>query len=77
MTIPQKYPMNLFDDPHISPGEVAEPLLQHATPNPDTHCTSCGEVLSIYSHCWKCHWPPMDPKQDAITQTTTVTTATI
>lgn len=24
------------------------------TPNPDTHCTSCGEVLSIYDHCWKC-----------------------
>jgi hypothetical protein len=32
--------------------------------NPDTHCTSCGEVLSIYHHCWRCHWPPMDPKQD-------------
>jgi hypothetical protein len=35
-----------------------------AQPNPDTHCTSCGEVLSEYHHCWQCHWPPMDPKQD-------------
>jgi hypothetical protein len=34
-------------------------------PNPDTYCTSCGEVLSIYGHCWKCQYPPMDPKQDA------------
>jgi hypothetical protein len=37
-------------------------------PNPDTHCTSCGEVLSEYHHCWQCYWPPMDPAQDAITQ---------
>jgi hypothetical protein len=57
------------------------------TPNPDTHCTSFSEVLSLYSHCWKCQYPPMDPKQDKpacsgqcatcpcqpITQTTTVT----
>jgi hypothetical protein len=42
------------------------------TPNPDTHCTSCGEVLSIYRHCWRCHWPPMDSAQDAVTKTTTV-----
>jgi hypothetical protein len=34
-------------------------------PNPDTHCTRCGEVLSEYHHCWQCHYPPMDPKQDA------------
>jgi hypothetical protein len=47
--------------------------MTQTTPNPDTHCTSCGEVLSIYSHCWKCQYPPMDPAQDAITQTTTVT----
>jgi hypothetical protein len=46
------------------------------TPNPETHCTSCGEVLSIFYHCWRCHWPPMDPAQDAIPQTTTVTTTT-
>jgi hypothetical protein len=41
--------------PHIS-------KLLHLMPtvsNPDTHCTSCGEVLSIYSHYWKCHWSPM------------------
>jgi hypothetical protein len=41
-------------------------------PNPDTHCTSCGEVLSLYHHCWSCDYPPMDPAQDAITQTTMV-----
>jgi hypothetical protein len=25
---------------------------------------SCGEVLSLYGHCWNCHHPPMDLKQD-------------
>ena len=35
-------------------------------PNPETHCTSCGEVLSIYHHCWRCHYPPMDSAQDSI-----------
>jgi hypothetical protein len=42
--------------------------------NPDTHCGECGEYLSRYGHCWQCHYPPMAPAQDAITQTTTVTT---
>ena len=42
-------------------------------PNPDTHCPECHEPLSEYGHCWQHHWPPMDPKQDAITTTTTVT----
>jgi hypothetical protein len=44
--------------------------------NPDTHCQACGEPLSLYGHCWQHDWPPMDPKQDAITITTTITTAT-
>jgi hypothetical protein len=44
--------------------------------NPETHCGECGEFLSSYGHCWQCHLPPMDPAQDAITQTTTVTTPT-
>lgn len=39
--------------------------LMQPTLNPDTHCTSCGEPLSEYDHCWQCHYPPMDPKQDA------------
>jgi hypothetical protein len=52
--------------------EVAALEVVRRQRNPDTHCLDCGEVLSIYSHCWRCHWPPMDPKQDAITQTTTV-----
>jgi hypothetical protein len=41
------------------------PFMEPTTPNPGTHCTSCGEVLSIYGHCWQCEYPPMDPKQDA------------
>jgi hypothetical protein len=56
--------MTPLDDPHISPGEVADYLHQQATPNPDTHCLSCGEVLSIYGHCWQHEYPPMDPAQD-------------
>ena len=35
------------------------------SPNPETHCTSCGELLSIYGHCWQHDWPPMDPREDA------------
>ena len=31
----------------------------------DTHCLNCGEVLSQFGHCWQCHYPPMDPAQDA------------
>jgi hypothetical protein len=34
------------------------------TPNPDTHCTTCGEPLSEFDHCWQHHYPPMDPAQD-------------
>lgn len=34
--------------------------------NPDTHCPSCGEVLSAYGHCWQHHYPPMDPSQDSV-----------
>jgi len=34
-------------------------------PNPDTHCPTCHEPLSAYAHCWQCHYPPMDPSQDA------------
>jgi len=33
--------------------------------NPDTHCTACGEPLSVFGHCWQHDYPPMDPKQDA------------
>jgi hypothetical protein len=40
------------------------------TPNPETHCTTCGEPLSLFGHCWQHDYPPMDPAQDAITQTT-------
>jgi hypothetical protein len=40
---------------------------------PDTHCTTCGELLSLFGHCRQHDYPPMDPKQDAITQTTIVT----
>jgi hypothetical protein len=35
-----------------------------AKPNPDTHCTTCGEPLSLFGHCWQHDYPPMDPKQD-------------
>jgi hypothetical protein len=34
-------------------------------PNPDTHCITCGEPLSIFYHCWQHHYPPMDPAQDS------------
>lgn len=40
------------------------------TPNPETHCPTCGEPLSEFHHCWQCHYPPMDPKQDAAQATT-------
>jgi hypothetical protein len=40
------------------------------TPNPETHCTTCGEPLSLFGHCWQHDYPPMEPAQDAITQTT-------
>ena len=39
--------------------------MPQTTPNPETHCQACGEPLSIYSHCWQCEYPPMDPKQEA------------
>jgi len=44
------------------------------TPNPDTHCETCGEPLSIHGHCWQHHYPPMDPKQDVKSSPTTETT---
>jgi hypothetical protein len=34
-------------------------------PNPDTHCITCGEPLSIFYHCWQHDYPPMDPRDDA------------
>jgi hypothetical protein len=58
-----------YDDPHVSAGEIADYLHSltpmPTTPNPETHCTTCGEPLSTYGHCWQHHYPPMDPKQDA------------
>jgi hypothetical protein len=60
--------------PTLSREAAASEIARRAALNPDTHCLDCGEVLSEYGHCWQCHWPPMDPAQDAITQTTTVTT---
>jgi hypothetical protein len=42
-------------------------------PNPDTHCTTCGEILSVYGHCWQHDYPPMDPKQDVPTKRLSVT----
>ena len=34
------------------------------SPNPETRCPDCGELLSLYGHCWQHHYPPMDPAQD-------------
>jgi hypothetical protein len=37
------------------------PFMQPTTLNPNTHCTTCGELLSPYGHCWQHQYPPMDP----------------
>jgi hypothetical protein len=38
--------MSPFDDPHITPGEVAELLHQQAMPNPETYCALCPPYSS-------------------------------